>query len=845
MINTNICDWVKRQPYWEQRIGNAILKGTELSERDLDEIYLLFKSENGLIEQRLERNHLELLGTVNQTNSKQQVKLKSISSITGVNALSPNETLKIGNQLTLIYGENGSGKSGYTRLFNNAFISRGDKSILPNVFVRNNNEIGATFSFENKEGICTDLFFPNDLGHDNFKKVSVFDTVSAMNDLTKETELSFAPIEFSFFDSYIHYFTEIKSRLRTEIESKSIDNNFIEYFSKETAIKKIIEKLDHQTDIKQLSEFAKVTEKDEEEYKSKQKRKVSLLGLNINEKMQECLKFEKNLNLLKQRISELNNKFSNTRIEKTKELINERNRLKDLSAEEGIEQLKGEHIYNLGTTEWKEFILSAKTYYESVNEEIDHCIFCGQDIKNTEVIDKYWRYLKSVAEQNLKKAELDIKRVAQDFAKQNFQLLVQESKFDDWLKKNDPELRKVLIDAEVEFDQINKHLIDNLVSLEWKSLVNEYRVSTDCFDVTFEALKKNIEILNAEKVEKELVEIDNYLDWYQDKLQFEKLFPKIEKFLKDVKWVFAANLINMSTGRITMFQNRLFKQFVTNEYIERFSEECQKLNADFSATVKQRGKKGTTLKKLTVKGRKPVEILSEGEQRSISLANFLAETALNDDNDCIILDDPVCSLDYKRRELIAKRLVEEAKEKQVVILTHDITFLLLIQDLCQNQEIDYCATTIRKIQQNSGVLQNSLPWLSMPVKKRLGSLQNKLQGIEKLYKEIVPSNVDKVEDYERQVKLWCEELRETWERTVEEILFNNSLQRFSPAIQTQRLKKAPFTTELYEELEAGMASCSNWVHDRAGGLGEGVPTPKDLSAYLENCKGFVNRNRVK
>ena len=91
MINSNICDWVKRQPYWEQRIGNAILKGTELSERDLDEIYLLFKSENGLIEQRLERNHLELLGTVNQTNSKQQVKLKSISSITGVNALSPNE----------------------------------------------------------------------------------------------------------------------------------------------------------------------------------------------------------------------------------------------------------------------------------------------------------------------------------------------------------------------------------------------------------------------------------------------------------------------------------------------------------------------------------------------------------------------------------------------------------------------------------------------------------------------------------------------------------------------------------------------------------------------------------
>lgn len=160
----------------------------------------------------------------------------------------------------------------------------------------------------------------------------------------------------------------------------------------------------------------------------------------------------------------------------------------------------------------------------------------------------------------------------------------------------------------------------------------------------------------------------------------------------------------------------------------------RKLNANFSATIKQRGRKGTTLKKLTVKGKTPVDILSEGEQRSISLANFLAETGLNDDNMCIILDDPVCSLDYKRREVIAKRLVEEAKKKQVVILTHDITFLLLVQDLCQTQEIDCCATTIRKIQQSSGVLQNSLPWLSMSVNKRLGSLQNKLQNIEKLHK---------------------------------------------------------------------------------------------------------------
>jgi len=48
--------------------------------------------------------------------------------------LKEGESIKIGKQVTLVYGENGSGKSGYTRLLNNAFISRGDKTILPICF---------------------------------------------------------------------------------------------------------------------------------------------------------------------------------------------------------------------------------------------------------------------------------------------------------------------------------------------------------------------------------------------------------------------------------------------------------------------------------------------------------------------------------------------------------------------------------------------------------------------------------------------------------------------------------------------------------------------------------------
>lgn len=133
----------------------------------------------------------------------------------------------------------------------------------------------------------------------------------------------------------------------------------------------------------------------------------------------------------------------------------------------------------------------------------------------------------------------------------------------------------------------------------------------------------------------------------------------------------------------------------------------------------------------------------------------------------------------------------------------------------------------------------------MTVKKRVSYLRNELQSIEKAYKLLQSGNIDKQEEYEKSAKLWCEQLRETWERMIEEVLFNNSVQRFSPAIQTQRLKNALFTKDLYQEVENGMSNCSNWVHDRAAGLGEAIPNPDELLEYLETCNSFQKSNKPK
>jgi ABC-type ATPase involved in cell division len=69
------------------------------------------------------------------------------------------------------------------------------------------------------------------------------------------------------------------------------------------------------------------------------------------------------------------------------------------------------------------------------------------------------------------------------------------------------------------------------------------------------------------------------------------------------------------------------------------------------------------------------QILSEGEQRALALACFLAEIGDEGATYGLVVDDPVSSLDQRRIRLVAQRLVQEAvKGRQVVVFTHNLVF---------------------------------------------------------------------------------------------------------------------------------------------------------------------------
>ena len=287
-----------------------------------------------------------------------------------------------------------------------------------------------------------------------------------------------------------------------------------------------------------------------------------------------------------------------------------------------------------------------------------------------------------------------------------------------------------------------------------------------------------------------------------------------------------------------MFSNSLSEKYVTETLKENFVDELKKLGfSNIKITPSTRGSGGKQYHSLELNSSygsniRLNEILSEGEHRCISLATFLSELSVCEHKSSIIFDDPVSSLDHKWRKKIAERIIEEADERQVIIFTHDITFLMNLQEL-SSANINIQSLTNRG--NEKGIPLECGPWDGLKTTKRIGILKQFFQDLEKI------KRTETEEDYKEQSKIFYGKLRETWERCIEEVVLNQTVQRFGRSVQTQKLKLVTDLTEDdYKIIENNMKKCSTYFsgHDTAGELIEEPPSIDDIKNDLNILDEF-------
>ena len=126
--------WARTLKPWQRSILAHAIKSRSLDDLKIGEVYELFLQEAGLKEtQSATEITVDVTGRPADLLTK-QLRLDKVDGLDGVNALPKDSSLTFGPALTVIYGRNGAGKSGFARLFANACFSRHKPRILGNIY---------------------------------------------------------------------------------------------------------------------------------------------------------------------------------------------------------------------------------------------------------------------------------------------------------------------------------------------------------------------------------------------------------------------------------------------------------------------------------------------------------------------------------------------------------------------------------------------------------------------------------------------------------------------------------------------------------------------------------------
>ena len=183
---------------------------------------------------------------------------------------------------------------------------------------------------------------------------------------------------------------------------------------------------------------------------------------------------------------------------------------------------------------------------------------------------------------------------------------------------------------------------------------------------------------------------------------------------------------------------------ITQAYIERFTRELRLMAPGIRVKLeKAQSKKGNSPYKVSIdtgdgKRYKLEDILSEGEQRIVALAAFFADATGRDELTPIIIDDPISSLDLNYEDSATKRIVELAKERQVIVFTHRISLLVGISEACEVNSVAMKEVHIRSAMKGKGIPDFEDVYHGN-VKAQLNGLKSRLLQVRELMK--IPKNI--------------------------------------------------------------------------------------------------------
>ena len=255
-----ILEWSQSRPEWQRDALRRLVSKGELDDSDIRELANLCKSRHGLGDREtpvpLNADHLPRSGA-----ETKPVLLQSLTHHAGVNALAQDQTIQFGPSLTVVYGANAAGKSGYTRILKRACRARGAEEILGNVVSGTApGRPSATIKFTANEKPRDHLWDDDQLPDPILSRVSVFDHHCASVYVTQQTDVAFRPMGLDLFDKLSAACEAVKKTLENEREVLEIQSLKFPNVDDGTAVQDLVTNLTPLTNPATVQKLATLTD---------------------------------------------------------------------------------------------------------------------------------------------------------------------------------------------------------------------------------------------------------------------------------------------------------------------------------------------------------------------------------------------------------------------------------------------------------------------------------------------------------------------------------------------------------------------------------------------------------
>ena len=839
----DVLSWAQTRPWWQQKALARIIAGDTLGERDYEEIA------RSLIEEPASPPDGGWFSNLTppQVTQAEPVQLVAVKNLANVNRLAPGQELTFKeNGLTVVYGYNGSGKSGYARVISSMVGARHQEKILPDVFASDpgtpSGEVVFSVGGDERSALLGQSPDPD------LKRIAFYDEHCGDSYLTTEAEISYRPSAVKLLEELAEVCTGVSQVIeawKQEIKQPGPLPEVDPHGSAEVFLRDLSAST---TD--DAIEAAIQCPPDAAEQLEKQKKTVA--RLRVSDPAQEKEQLVATSEALATIADHLETLDKHVGVQAEKQLatlITNANSAQEAASIASRRTFASEPLSEVGSSVWKALWSAAESYSKVAYPDHEFpytsdgavCVLCQQQLGDDAVgrLERFQQFVAdtTAAEAQRAQSQLDHYR---DGLRRFIKTPEQISESVIKLKlKNDPRVEALNSIVEALRDRASAlvagevaHLVD--VATTVTVLRNDAVTHRDQADsMNSEGFK--VQLAQAEAQERQLRDQIAMRDGRQFIEDERTRLQTISKFDK--------KLSETSTRSITLKVGELTRAYVTEEADEFFTCEAQNLGLERVMFRATKARQGSQLHRAQFRdarsGTKLTDVLSEGEQTSLGFVGFLTEAHFDASKSALIFDDPVSSLDHMKRESVARRIVELAKDRQVVVFTHDVAFTMFLRKAAEESTVPYATRGIEKLRKaESGYTTVHHPWTAKDSAQRIETLRQEVAALRR--SEIGMSE----EEYQRETETIAGHMSQTWERIISQVIAEPLVDFASLEVRVGKLRIIGRVTEQdVKTYDGSYSRISGWAsrHDPHPELNYVPPTVEELNTEIEVIADWLRR----